>query len=175
MGGKAFSTGSNALYTPRMVPQAYENILANCFNALKALFRVVKTPIEAPAKATFGDIDLIVCLEGSVFTSEDINDLQKTAIWTAIEQNLKAVQVFEEGKLFTSKSMAIPWPADLEKTIMADQSAVESIAVHKAESEWGKASSEAVETNDEAETKTRYIQVDIRLCYNDQELNWRVL
>lgn len=175
MGGKAFSTGSDALYTPRMVPRAYQIILANCVNALESLFRVVKAPIEAPAKSTFGDIDLIVSLEGSAFTSEYINDLGKTAIWAAIEQKLKPVQVFQEGKLSTSKSMAIRWPTDLSKDIMADQWAVESIAGHKAESEWGKASSEAVETHHEAETKLRYVQVDIRLCYSDQELEWRVL
>lgn len=175
MGGKAFSTGSDALYTPRMVPKVYKTTLANCFNALMDLFPVVKAPIEAPEKATFGDIDLLVSLEGSVFTSEDINDHQKAVIWTAIERKLEAVQVFQEGKLFTSKSMAIPWPIRLSKDVMADQLAAESIAGHKAESEWGKANNKAVENVHEAETKSRYIQVDIQLCSRDQESEWRVL
>lgn len=175
MGGKAFSTGSDALYTPRMVPKVYEITLANCFDALTDLFPVVKTPIEAPEKATFGDIDLLISLEGSPFTSEDINDHQKADIWKAIERKLKAVQVFEEGKLAISKSMAIPWPISLSKDVMVDQLAAESIAEHKAESGWGKANNKAVETIHEAETKSRYIQVDIQLCSSDQKLKWRVL
>lgn len=175
MGGKAFSTGSDALYTPRMVPKVYDTTLASCFDALADLFHVVKTPIEAPEKATFGDIDLLVSLEGSVFTSEDINDPQKAALWNAIERKLEAVQVFQEGKLFTSKSMAIPWPVGLSKDVMADQLAAEDIAGHKAESGWGKANNKAVETIHEAETKSRYIQVDIRLCSSGQDLEWRVL
>lgn len=175
MGGKAFSTGSDALYTPRMVPKVYEFTLANCFDALTDLFHVVKTPIEAPEKATFGDIDLLVSLEGSLFTAEDTNDHQKAAIWNAIERKLEAIQVFEEGKLFNSKSMAIPWPIDLSKDVMVDQLAAESIAGHKAESGWGEANNKAVETIHEAETESRYIQVDIQLCSSDQELEWRVL
>lgn len=177
MGGKAFSTGSDALYTPRMDPQVYETILANCFNALKALFPVIKAPIEAPEKTTFGDIDIAVSLVGSAFTKEDVEDPQKIAVWAAIEKELKAVKVFQEGKLVTSKSVAIPWPNGIDEDVLARQVAMEIMVGHKAEAERGEASSKAMMPGlgHKAESKNRFIQVDIQLCTTNQELEWRVL
>lgn len=175
MGGKAFSTGSRALYTPRMAPKVYEIVLADCLNALKPLFPIFKAPIEAPEKITFGDIDILVCLEGSPFTPDNIKDPQNIAIWTAIEKALKAVQVFQDGKFISSRSIAVPWPINLGEDVMASQLAVESMAGHEAESERGEASSKAVEISHEAEPKNRFIQVDIQLCSTNQELQWRVL
>ncbi|KAJ4414189.1 hypothetical protein N0V82_008091 [Gnomoniopsis sp. IMI 355080] len=174
MGGKAFSTGSHALYTPRMAPKVYEIVLADCLNALRPLFPTIRAPIEAPEKISFGDIDILVSLEGSAFTLDDINDPQKIVVWTAIEQALKAAQVFQEGKVVSSKSIALPWPINMSEDAMVSQLAVESMAGHKAESERGEASSKAAEISHEAESKNRFIQVDIQLCSTNQELEWRV-
>lgn len=175
MGGKAFSTGAHALHTPRMDPKIYAFVLADCFNALKPLFPAIKSPIEAPEKATFGDIDILVSLEDSAFTQDDIDDPQKTVIWTAIEKALKAVQIFQEGKLVSSKSIAVPWPIGTSEDAMASQLDAELKAGHKAESERDEASSKAVENSHEAEARDRFVQVDIQLCSTNEELEWRVL
>lgn len=175
MGGKVFSTGSNALFTPRMDPKVYEIILAHCLDALKALFPVIKSPTEAPEKTSFGDIDIIVSLEGSSFIQEQIDNPQRTTVWAAIEKKLKAVQVFQEGKLFRSKNIAIPWPIDIAEDVMAHQLAVESKVEYKAESKSGKASNKAGEPGHKADPKRRFVQVDIQLCSTNQELEWRVL
>ncbi|KAJ4394284.1 hypothetical protein N0V93_003501 [Gnomoniopsis smithogilvyi] len=157
-----------------MVPEVYEIVLADCCKAITPLFPIVKAPIEAPEKMTFGDIDILVSLEGSSFTQDDVNDPQKIAVWIAIEKALKAVNVFQEGKLVSSKSIAIPWPIDLSEDVMAGQVAVESAAGRKADSKRGEASSKAVGLSHEAEPTNRFIQVDIQLCSTNQELRWRV-
>lgn len=176
MGGKAFSAGANALYTPRMDRKVYEIVLAQCFDALKAFFPVIKSPIETPEKTTFGDVDIFVSLEGSNLTLEEINDPTKTAIWTVIEKQLRAAHVSQEGSLACFKSIAIPWPVGSAEDVMAArQLAAESMAGHKAESERGEASTKAVEPGLKATPKRRFIQVDIQLCSTKKELEWRVL
>lgn len=79
MGGKAFATGSEALYTPRMHPEVYKVVLTDCVDVLMAMFPLTKSPIEAPEKTVFGDIDIITSLEGSVFTQEEIRDPRRSS------------------------------------------------------------------------------------------------
>ncbi|KAF3764880.1 hypothetical protein M406DRAFT_239722, partial [Cryphonectria parasitica EP155] len=84
MGGKAFSSGPRALYTPRMIPEVYETVLVACLAALRPLFPAVKSLVEAPEKTSHGDIDILVCLEDSSCSD-------KTAIWAQVEAALKAL------------------------------------------------------------------------------------
>ncbi|KAL8999037.1 MAG: hypothetical protein Q9169_002035 [Polycauliona sp. 2 TL-2023] len=60
MGGKAFSHGPEPLLTPRMPPAIYRCLLDRFHVKLGAFFQQVASPIEAPGKATFGDVDLLV-------------------------------------------------------------------------------------------------------------------
>lgn len=60
MGGKAFTSGNEPLSTPRMPPATYHSLLSQFLSQLVSLFNQVAAPIEAPEKASFGDIDIIV-------------------------------------------------------------------------------------------------------------------
>ena len=60
MGGKAFSHGPEPLSTPRMPPTVYGHLLDHFLVKLAAFFERVASPIEAPEKVTFGDVDLLV-------------------------------------------------------------------------------------------------------------------
>lgn len=60
MGGKAFTHGPEPLSTPRMPPAIYRCLLDQFHVQLATFFEQVASPIEAPEKATFGDIDLLV-------------------------------------------------------------------------------------------------------------------
>ncbi|MCJ1324395.1 hypothetical protein MMC10_001057 [Thelotrema lepadinum] len=60
MGGKAFAGGSEPLWTPRLSPQEYFSTRNWYLNLLKILYQYVETPIEAPGKEDFGDIDVLV-------------------------------------------------------------------------------------------------------------------
>lgn len=60
MGGKAFASGPDALLTPRMPQPIYRSLLNQHLALLANLFDHVASPIEAPEKDSFGDIDIIV-------------------------------------------------------------------------------------------------------------------
>ncbi|KAH8168836.1 hypothetical protein LIA77_10962 [Sarocladium implicatum] len=60
MGGLAFSSGPDPLHTPRMPPNVYERIKAQCQAALRELFVCVASPIDGPGKHDYGDVDILV-------------------------------------------------------------------------------------------------------------------
>ncbi|KAF9876635.1 hypothetical protein CkaCkLH20_06043 [Colletotrichum karsti] len=67
MGGSVFTTGNQPLNTPRMPPEIYERVKAQCYAALRKIYICVASPIEGPAKKDYGDIDILVAWEKSVF------------------------------------------------------------------------------------------------------------
>lgn len=152
MGGNVFSPGGpDDLRTPRMRPSVYYNVKAKCHAALKNCgFSQVVTPIEAPEKESFGDVDILACLEGTELPSTAQLDASK---WDEIEKALGAIRsspqcrVSPDKKIIVdSKSFAIPWPAGLSPA--GDPKAAPGPA---------------------------YIQIDVRLCDTRQDLEWRVL
>lgn len=190
VGGKVFSAGPSPLYTPRMVPQVYLRVKTECFAALEPLFPVVQSPIEAPEKTTYGDIDILVCLEGSSYTQDEINDPQKRAIWAKAEEALKAVRSVQQGKLAVVKSIAVPWPAGVGSPVMAHQLSVEAIPAGKPPVDEadhggiqaalsGDAGAPAVAVgsleDQNLELKPRHVQVDVRMCLTRDELDWHCL
>ncbi|KAL8828503.1 MAG: hypothetical protein Q9170_006577 [Blastenia crenularia] len=60
MGGKAFAAGPEPLPTPRMPLDIYHVLLGEFSVKLAKLFERIATPIEAPEKTSFGDVDVIV-------------------------------------------------------------------------------------------------------------------
>ncbi|KAK5625011.1 hypothetical protein RRF57_000727 [Xylaria bambusicola] len=114
MGGLAFSSGPNAIFTPRMRPEVYRVVRDRCQAKLRELFMAVATPIEGPAKATFGDVDLIVAYDKyrisplSKPASSSISiEAQKEAVYRA----LGAIRCKSENS--NTMNMAIPWPKDI--------------------------------------------------------------
>lgn len=175
MGGKVFSSGRLALYTPRMCRAVYEQVQEYCFTVLKPLFPLVKSPVEAPEKTTFGDIDILVSLQGSLFTEDEMNQPDKTAIWTKIKKDMSAIRTHQETRLIMN--IAIPWPT-LDPESMARQLAVEA-AVGESGGKAAGGGDEAVnagnEAGEKAEPRQRAIQVDVTLCATDEELVWNKL
>lgn len=60
MGGNAFTSGSTPLQTPRMPPHLYFRLRDQYLALLSTLYAQVATPIEAPSKISYGDIDILV-------------------------------------------------------------------------------------------------------------------
>lgn len=60
MGGKAFTSGVAPLRTPRMPPEVYYSLRDQYLSLLSTLYAQVATPIEAPSKVSYGDIDILV-------------------------------------------------------------------------------------------------------------------
>ncbi|KAI7787028.1 hypothetical protein LA080_001120 [Diaporthe eres] len=151
MGGNVFSPpGPDALNTPRMSPSVYNHVKDQCTSALKKLgFSRVVTPIEAPEKDSFGDVDILVCLEGASFTSNVQLDASE---WDRVEKALKAERSSSQSRIgpdkkriIGSKSFAVPWPAGLGSP-----------------------------GDSKAASGPRFVQVDVRVCDTHQDLEWRV-
>ncbi|KFY44946.1 hypothetical protein V494_01243, partial [Pseudogymnoascus sp. VKM F-4513 (FW-928)] len=60
MGGNVFTTIRNPLFTPRMPPEVYIPVRDHCHAVLAKYYTHVCTPIEAPEKTSYGDIDILV-------------------------------------------------------------------------------------------------------------------
>lgn len=126
MGGRLFSKGANPLYIPRLAPPIYKHVYSQLSTTLNSLFPCVSKPVEGPAKLSFGDIDLLVNLEGSAFNQEQKEDPTRTDIWTAVEKALRPERIYyERSKVIDVKSLAVPWPKDLSPDQMRLQLAVE--------------------------------------------------
>ncbi|CAK7210815.1 hypothetical protein SCUCBS95973_000917 [Sporothrix curviconia] len=109
MGGSAFASGADAVYTPRMPPAVYTAVRDSCHAILFSLFAVVATPIEGPGKADFGDVDILLALplESKGESQRDAAALLREAV--ARLGAVRSSVVAREGKV----SIAVPWPADL--------------------------------------------------------------
>ncbi|KAI9818255.1 MAG: hypothetical protein M1832_004471 [Thelocarpon impressellum] len=77
MGGHAFgrpgSNGEPALETPRMPPEVYARLRSE-FTALLStrFYHDVSSPVDAPEKTTYGDVDLLVSNPRHDFTVEEL-------------------------------------------------------------------------------------------------------
>lgn len=60
MGGKAFAHLKPPLSTPRMPPALYIALRGKYLSLLSTFYKQVATPIEAPEKVSYGDIDILV-------------------------------------------------------------------------------------------------------------------
>ncbi|GAB1311193.1 Polymerase nucleotidyl transferase domain-containing protein [Madurella fahalii] len=150
MGGSAFSSLPEAPYTPRMPPPVYQHAKSACHAALRELFVCVATPIEGPAKKDHGDIDILVALERRViFPQSPVHDRAPTSpheLVADIKHLLKAEYAIVPPA-GTSANLAIRWPSELDHLAAA--------------------------TGDEgAEPKPKYIQVDVRICRDVDQLCW---
>ncbi|KAG0649882.1 hypothetical protein D0Z07_4036 [Hyphodiscus hymeniophilus] len=102
MGGQAFTH----LSTPRMPPSVYTRVLATIQAILKEHYQLVGSPIEAPGKDTYGDVDILVFhpLPGSPLA--EITSRPELA--TQLSQYLGAIHHILGPEI----NFAIPWPSD---------------------------------------------------------------
>lgn len=170
MGGKVFATGPSALFTPRMIPEVYNIAHSNITNALKPLFPNLKSPLIAPDKASFGDVDIILSLEGTAFTETEIKDPQRTSIWAAVQKALGSVHV-QKAPVFSS--FAVSWP-DVNATVWTRQLALIREERHKAWLE-GEAESKNEPKHEAVDVQDCSVQVDVETVCTNRELEWKAL
>ena len=66
MGGKALTSGPTPLFTPRMPPELYYSLRYHYISLLSNYYTQAATPIEAPCKTSYGDIDVLVSQPKSI-------------------------------------------------------------------------------------------------------------
>ena len=108
MGGKAFTSGPTPLFTPRMPPELYYSLRDHYVSLLSDYYTQAASPIEAPCKTSYGDIDVLVSQARSV--SVNANTLAKA---------LNAVRTFSTTGSPTA-SFAVPYPGLKDTYVQLD-------------------------------------------------------
>ncbi|KAM7197660.1 hypothetical protein V8F20_006550 [Naviculisporaceae sp. PSN 640] len=151
MGGLAFTTPPYGLHTPRMPPAVYNQVKASCMAKLSELYAIVASPVDAPAKKDFGDVDFLVAEK----KQSPAVPASETGLPSENDEDTRTQLLAIGGKLQASHSIilsppvsanfAIPWPAGTEQE---DQD-------QKTE-----------------DTREKFIQVDVRICKDEQQVKW---
>ncbi|TAQ87032.1 hypothetical protein B7494_g4649 [Chlorociboria aeruginascens] len=118
MGGKAFSSRSPPLNTPRMPLKIYNLILASTLAILHQHYCQVASAIEAPGKQTYGDVDVLVAapLDKSLdYASTPTNEVAAT-----LAKALGAKEWIKE-KGSPTINLAIPWPPSYSTEAQKDE------------------------------------------------------
>ncbi|KAK4128295.1 hypothetical protein N657DRAFT_660018 [Parathielavia appendiculata] len=158
MGGSAFSSLPDPPYTPRMSRSVYQHVVPACHAALRELFVCVATPIEGPEKKDHGDIDILVALERRVVFPKAMDHPVQSPpheLMGAVQRVLHAKDaiIHPTG---SSANLAIPWPSNMNPVFaMHDEASM----------------MEDSATNHE-EPRDKYIQVDVRICPDVDQLCW---
>lgn len=143
MGGSSFASGPDALFTPRMPSEVYHETKARLHHALLDLYLCVASPIDGPAKTSFGDIDIIL-----TWNRQAILGLPPPSGATNGDEFLEIGRTLGAERTICEKGTrsahyAIPWPPHL---------------LH-------------LGTQDE-EGGDRYIQVDVHICDSLPTFQW---
>lgn len=105
MGGLAFASGPNPLSTPRMPLAVYEAVKSRCHEILKQYYTYVATPIEAPGKKDYGDVDFLVT--GPTLLCHGSNIALTVGNALGAERSIS-------GKGSSTVSFALPWPREVQ-------------------------------------------------------------
>ncbi|KAK4659754.1 hypothetical protein QC762_113970 [Podospora pseudocomata] len=133
MGGSAFSDLENPPYTPRMPIDIYEQVKASCYTALEKIFLHVANPVEGPAKADHGDIDILVANERRLTLQDSDEDTTPSPLPTLHTKIREALGAEFHKAVHNTTNLVVPWPGS---------------------------------------NGQKHIQVDVRICKNEEELNW---
>lgn len=165
MGGLAFASGPDALFTPRMSREVYLQVKAQCFEILRDLYDVVESPIDGPGKSDFGDVDIALCGPKQHMASLNTRDALKR-----MSEALGATRMLYSKGEGAASNMAIPWPKML---VGEDVAAVPEGDLNLSQSA-DKTQQESTEPSTSSSTAQapRYVQVDIDIFPDVQRLNW---
>ncbi|MBE3047255.1 hypothetical protein IMZ48_32980 [Candidatus Bathyarchaeota archaeon] len=143
MGGNAFTGGPDGLFTPRMPPEVYHEVKARLHRVLRDLYICVASPIEGPAMADHGDIDIVTWDRQKILGLHPPSAaLDGNPRCHEIGRALGAERTIWNESIMTGH-FAIPWPSHLEHLGPQNE-------------DGGK----------------RHIQVDVNICDSLREFNW---
>ncbi|KAK2627008.1 hypothetical protein QTJ16_004183 [Diplocarpon rosae] len=158
MGGNAFISHSPPLSTPRMPLHIYKQVLTRVLAILHQHFLRAASPIEAPGKADYGDIDVLVF--SPLAAAYDQSVTPKLKVVESIAQGLGAI-AWIAGPKSQAMNFAIPWPQEsLPSTLTASQNDAE------------KQGRNAVP--DPIPAAEKFIQLDLHILATSHELDWHL-
>ena len=154
MGGNTFK---GIVETPRMPSEVYQEIKVRVIKLLRRHFRYASVPIEAPAKPSYGDLDVLICepLSGpgqnEISKPENLSVLLEARLWKRVPNS-------------PTINFALPWPESATSDVDNGPSSTSGDDV--------KTFGTSPPHKPTPKPTGRFIQLDIHLCSNSQELNW---
>ncbi|KAK6586082.1 hypothetical protein PZA11_001139 [Diplocarpon coronariae] len=158
MGGNAFATHIPPLSTPRMPLRVYRNVLARVLDILHQHFRRAASPIEAPSKADYGDIDVLVF--SPITAAYDQSVTPKLKVVETLARDLGAI-AWIAGTKGQAMNIAIPWP---------QESSPSTLTASQNNTEQQDRASEPVPVP----AVKKFIQLDIHILATSHELDWHL-
>jgi hypothetical protein len=137
-----------------MPAEVYSHVLTKTHKSLRQHYRHVDSPIEAPGKDTYGDVDILVFGPLEPPVNEQDSPLKEVAARLAVIIHAKTYIVEKENP---TMNFAIPWPNSIEDSDIPSGST---------------SNSEAQEA--QATTEAKYIQLDIKICPTLRVFNWEL-
>ncbi|KAK2032000.1 hypothetical protein LX32DRAFT_237204 [Colletotrichum zoysiae] len=182
MGGCAFA--DYGLDTPRMPPEIYEHVKANCTAALRELYVCVASPIEGPEKKDFGDIDIVVTWEKAALrpgskTKPALAVLdQRFDVESKESEDEEHLGTDDEEGQERSPAHSIMSAEEARRAIGtvlgAEHTMFSKVGGHYA-IPWPAPECPVVTDKPETgEEPKRYIQVDVTICDSLQQLQWNL-
>ncbi|KIW26587.1 uncharacterized protein PV07_09669 [Cladophialophora immunda] len=111
MGGSVFKP--DGLSTPRMPPKVYDSVLSHAEELLRAHFKLVGHAIEAPAKASHGDIDILVAdpFDRNVTAGREVGRFLADLLGAEKWKKMSGTSTYH---------LALRWPKGFEDLLIAD-------------------------------------------------------
>ena len=163
MGGSAFSP---FLYTPRMPPDVYAHVLSEVHRKLHTLYEHVETPVEAPGKVDYGDLDVLVY---SPLVSRNLMVLPNAVTEGAEIALLLGAETWKRARGSEEMHLALPWPKEFASksegtspTEAQTQTTQNSYAI----SVPSNALAQLALSSTATAPRRAYIQVDLHICPN---------
>ncbi|KAH7403747.1 hypothetical protein BKA64DRAFT_694425 [Cadophora sp. MPI-SDFR-AT-0126] len=158
MGGSAFTD----LHTPRMPPHIYNLVLDQTLLKIQKHFTHVSSPISAPGKLDYGDID-IQCF-GPLTPTFNPAVTPKATVMETVASELGA-ENWIVGQSGQETNLAIPWPEDIDA-----KDSLPNAGHH----EDGDQDGNNVNQKSKDEKKSKFIQVDIHIFPTLSSYNWKL-
>ncbi|KOS21792.1 hypothetical protein ESCO_002013 [Escovopsis weberi] len=167
MGGSAFASGDDPLYTPRMPADVYETVRDRCLATLLHLYHCAASPIDGPGKADHGDIDILLALPKTASTPSS-NDDEIGRIAKA----LGAERVISLRGNGCAANLAIPWPHELDLYRSHNEKCPPQASDPPCCCDQSPEPSARHASGQAAGHAARHIQVDVRVCASLEQWHW---
>ncbi|KAJ8127920.1 hypothetical protein O1611_g5716 [Lasiodiplodia mahajangana] len=169
MGGLAFASDPDPVFVPRMKPEAYRAMRDRCQDKLRDLFVIVATPIEGPAKSSFGDIDLFVAWEREFVFPQSKPVAFSAPAEAPIDAVCRVLGAIRRKNAHGNVSIAVPWPEDIPYSEVEPKTEPSSDVRMNGLEEEQKDGEDEKAVND---LGPRCIQVDVHICESLTYLQW---
>jgi hypothetical protein len=170
-----------------MPPAVYTHVRTTIHTELLSLYTHVETPIEAPSKTDYGDVDVLVyqllprwkaAVEDAALTVEDSSASKEKATESGPTEDqiaaLLGASTWKSNKGSEEIHFAIPWPVDFPCESARELAASSPPQASPATKISSQLSTLSLSSSSSAPAATPCIQLDLHICPTLQTYNWQL-